>query len=122
MLNIQVEGDRSLPMANEPAVWVPKKEYADPKDRPVAKASKSARKRWRHSRANYDVILAQTMTSFAHNFQTVQIIPCSNCHFDFNFALFITAKYHVISQSKSRDFIATLCFEIFSNFCTWTAF
>jgi len=41
----QVEGDRSLPMANEPAVWVPKKEYADPKDRPVAKASKSARKR-----------------------------------------------------------------------------
>ena len=41
----QVEGDRSLPLANEPAVWVPKKEYADPKDRPVAKASKSARKR-----------------------------------------------------------------------------
>lgn len=41
----QVEGDRSLPMANEPAVWIPKKEYADPKDRPVAKATKGTRKR-----------------------------------------------------------------------------
>jgi len=32
-------------MANEPAVWVPKKEYTDPKDRPVAKANKGSRKR-----------------------------------------------------------------------------